>query len=314
MTRLPRILYAVPPLPHVHLEIAKAIQTLAAQDDEHFERGAPLAKVRSDRELIAEIVGDAWRILHKTGFNPDEPRVPAGNPDGGQWTAEGSGSSSAPAVSDAVLSDATPNNNWIPGAQYAANDPVGIGHNQGPPLEELSGFPLRPSSTNIRVAMEPGIDPATGQPFSGETPLDRLGGGESSSGGGGIGGRAGAVSPEAAETSAAGPPQIGSFVPPDNLTYGTTLFGNYAHEKIANLLARLYPEVTFKFNVLPGEQGIDVAVLRDPLGEVGYKFGEIKPLTASGESSFNRQLERWGVGPVQSITYDAAGNVYYGFH
>ncbi len=28
MPRLPRILYAVPQLPHVHLEIAKAIQTL----------------------------------------------------------------------------------------------------------------------------------------------------------------------------------------------------------------------------------------------------------------------------------------------
>ena len=26
--------------------------------------------------------------LLKTGFDPDEPRVPAGNPDGGQWTAE----------------------------------------------------------------------------------------------------------------------------------------------------------------------------------------------------------------------------------
>ncbi|MGA8080142.1 MAG: hypothetical protein WB868_22415 [Xanthobacteraceae bacterium] len=33
MTRLPRILYAVPPLPHVHLEIAKAIQALAASND-----------------------------------------------------------------------------------------------------------------------------------------------------------------------------------------------------------------------------------------------------------------------------------------
>ena len=27
--------------------------------------------------------------LLKAGFNPDEPRVPAGNPDGGQWTGEG---------------------------------------------------------------------------------------------------------------------------------------------------------------------------------------------------------------------------------
>jgi hypothetical protein len=27
--------------------------------------------------------------LAKDGFDPDEPRVPAGNPDGGQWTGEG---------------------------------------------------------------------------------------------------------------------------------------------------------------------------------------------------------------------------------
>jgi hypothetical protein len=56
-----------------------------------------------------------------------------------------------------------------------------------------------------------------------------------------------------------------------------------------------------------------VKVLNDPAVEVGYQFGEIKPLTRSGESTFNQQLQRWGVGPVQAITYDAAGNVYYGF-
>jgi len=97
------------------------------------------------------------------------------------------------------------------------------------------------------------------------------------------------------------------------LTYGTTLFGNYAHEQIANLLKRLYPEVDFYFRVLPYQRGIDVKVLNDPAAEVGYQFAEIKPLTRSGESTFNQQLQRWGVGPVQAITYDAAGNVYYGF-
>lgn len=29
----------------------------------------------------------------KAGFNPNEPRVPAGNPDGGQWTTEGGNAS-----------------------------------------------------------------------------------------------------------------------------------------------------------------------------------------------------------------------------
>jgi hypothetical protein len=149
MTGLPRILYAVPPLPHVHLEIAEAIQTLAAEDDRRIENSLALAQAHNDAKLIAEIVRDAWRILHKTGFNPDEPRVPAGNPDGGQWTAEGSGRASA--VPSAVLSDATSDNNWIPGAQYAANDPPSIGHNQGPPLEEPPEIPLRVLATRQAI-------------------------------------------------------------------------------------------------------------------------------------------------------------------
>jgi hypothetical protein len=31
-------------------------------------------------------------LRRKAGFNPDQPRVPAGNPDGGQWTSGGGGS------------------------------------------------------------------------------------------------------------------------------------------------------------------------------------------------------------------------------
>ncbi len=59
--------------------------------------------------------------------------------------------------------------------------------------------------------------------------------------------------------------------------------------------------------MLPGQQGIDVTILDDFVSIVGYQYGEIKPLTPSGEAAFNRQLERWGIGPVQPITYDAAG-------
>jgi hypothetical protein len=149
MTRLPRILYAVPALPYVHLEIAKAIQTLAAEDSQRIENGVAFAKTHNDPELIAEIVRDALRILHKTGFNPDEPRVPAGSSGGGQWTAEGGGSPSA--APGAVLSDATPDNNWIPGAQYAANDPPGMGHNQGPPLGEPPEIPPRVLATRQAI-------------------------------------------------------------------------------------------------------------------------------------------------------------------
>jgi len=77
----------------------------------------------------------------KAGFNPDQPRVPRGNPDGGQWTAEGgdempattvrtrspndAGSESSitsvdgVSISDSrVISDASPDP-MVPGAQYA---------------------------------------------------------------------------------------------------------------------------------------------------------------------------------------------------
>ena len=127
---LPRILTAVPPLPHMHLEIAKAIRTLAPSGDRHPEQHDELARVQSHRELMAEIVRDAWRILGKTGYDPNEPRVPAGNPDGGQWTDDGGNSSSS---DQRVLSDETPDNTWIAGAQYAANDQLESSNNRVPP-------------------------------------------------------------------------------------------------------------------------------------------------------------------------------------
>lgn len=76
-----------------------------------------------------------WDACRQAGFNPAQPRVPAGNPDGGQWTSEeGNGGTggdvSKPVnrvrladagdqINPSVQSDATPD--WIPGAQYAQN-------------------------------------------------------------------------------------------------------------------------------------------------------------------------------------------------
>ena len=47
-------------------------------------------------------------------YSPAQPRVPAGNPDGGQWTSGSYALNDPP-----VISDAMPDNTWIPGAQYA---------------------------------------------------------------------------------------------------------------------------------------------------------------------------------------------------
>jgi hypothetical protein len=131
---LPRILYAVPPALETRLAIIKAIRALGEHDEaERLQKGKGTQKQVSASEIAAEIARQVFRELRKAGFNPNEPRVPAGNPDGGEWTREDGDSTG---TDTRVLSDATPDDNWIPGGQYAANDPPGIGHNQGPPLED----------------------------------------------------------------------------------------------------------------------------------------------------------------------------------
>jgi hypothetical protein len=60
------------------------------------------------------------------GFDPNEPRVPAGNPDGGQWTSSGRNDSR-------ILSDAAPDNDWQPDAQYAQARGRGSGRGRSEP-------------------------------------------------------------------------------------------------------------------------------------------------------------------------------------
>jgi len=87
-------------------------------------------------------VNEAWRELRKArnlaqeenhpgeqarhGYDPNQPRVPKGHPDGGQWTDDGGESDPR------VLSDLPPANEWAPGAQYAnarrSSVPVRIGN------------------------------------------------------------------------------------------------------------------------------------------------------------------------------------------
>jgi hypothetical protein len=54
-------------------------------------------------------------------FNPDQPRVPGGNPDGGQWTSGAYAGSAANADEGRVLTDENPDE-LVPGAQYAQGD------------------------------------------------------------------------------------------------------------------------------------------------------------------------------------------------
>ena len=80
-------------------------------------------------------------------------------------------------------------------------------------------------------------------------------------------------------------------------------------------MKKLYPRVQFVLRVAPGQQGIDVSVPKDDIARLGFAHAEIKPLSESGERKMRQQVWKWGYKPstVRAITYDANGNVYFGF-
>jgi hypothetical protein len=88
---------------------------------------------------------------------------------------------------------------------------------------------------------------------------------------------------------------------PEGLEFGTTTFGSYAHEATAQLLRGLCPEADFIFRIRPGQVGVDVEVVgEEAIKAAGFRFGEIKPLTESGQSSFIRQVRNWSL-PGQCV-------------
>jgi hypothetical protein len=130
---LPHSEKAVPRTLHAQLEIAKAMRMLMAPDDDEllYQRRAEIAAIRGELEAIKRdfqkageeclaLVKAELRAALAKKYNPDQPRVPAGNRDGGQWTSGGegvAGSGEAPHLSDN-------NTNDVPGARvrYAQAD------------------------------------------------------------------------------------------------------------------------------------------------------------------------------------------------
>jgi hypothetical protein len=108
--KLPRTLQAVPKTLHARLEIADAMRKLSAPDQEGWvqQRREELAALRQDIERLREDLRKISRAfptlllteLRKAGFNPYEPRVPAGDSKGGQWTKEGGSGSWIDSVAD----------------------------------------------------------------------------------------------------------------------------------------------------------------------------------------------------------------------
>jgi hypothetical protein len=89
-------------------------QLYLREDHERFLPPAEAQKLRDERKFEADIdasrrllavlrreVSDIRRILHERKYRPDQPRVPAGNPDGGQWTFEDGHSSETELLSAA---------------------------------------------------------------------------------------------------------------------------------------------------------------------------------------------------------------------
>jgi hypothetical protein len=74
----------------------------------------------------------------KANFDPNQPRVPKGNPDGGQWTDEGGDGEDGLSESD---DDASTD------ISDARRQSPGIGHNEGPPLEPPEVPQQRPPTT-----------------------------------------------------------------------------------------------------------------------------------------------------------------------
>jgi hypothetical protein len=118
-----------------------------------------------------------------------------------------------------------------------------------------------------------------------------------------------------ATVAESGPKRIGSFTPRADLKYGGTDFGNHAHRETGSMLQELYRDAHLILRVKPGEKGIDVSVPETHIASLGFAHAEIKPLSASGEKRLRQQILKWEYDPstVQAITYDANGNVYFGF-
>jgi hypothetical protein len=106
---LPRFESAVPRTLQAQFEIAKAIRTLFGPDQDELlrRRDAEIASLRRDFDALAREIPKAFAAAAAPSkseffaalkkYSPDQPRVPKGNPGGGEWTnADNGGSSSGP--------------------------------------------------------------------------------------------------------------------------------------------------------------------------------------------------------------------------
>jgi hypothetical protein len=156
---LSRTLSAVPRLPHVQLEIAKAIRALAGQDEDEQlrQRRAEVAAICRECEEIKRDIGKIARLLastirsdlqkfidarrsptvEKAGFRSDQPRWPTGSGEiSGRWSG---GAGVADPSPPKTPTEEPPPRSWS------------IGHNQGPPLDDPPEIPLESPLTEHEI-------------------------------------------------------------------------------------------------------------------------------------------------------------------
>jgi hypothetical protein len=302
---------------------------------------------------VQKYPGYTVALLANAGFNPDEPRLPAGQPGGGQW-AKAQMAPSTPILSGrttALLPD-----------QFGAQD-VGqkVVHPPGK-TSDSSGNQSKSETSDsllakvLQALKEGGPHPTPAQMERvGEAcdawqhyavdhgvPQDVAGAliqdfihtyytgksdpnieGEYDFRQGEAAGAEAAVIVAGALVAISNIPGDQPFlkVKPPPGKFGTGDFGDKIHPPVGKALQAKYPDVPMTLRIQKGQTGVDVTIDNDQdVPRVGFKYAEIKPNTESGQRSFNDQVQRWkdnGKIPenatVQPITYDADGTVHLGF-
>jgi hypothetical protein len=145
------LLLTVPPTLEKRLEALAALRTLLAQDEALYQqRRAEIAALRRDFDrvrprleaLIREFETARPELQRILKYNPDEPRVPAGQHGGGQWTKEGE-------------STADPRVAQILPPPLLFEDPLFV----RPPLAEFPKDPKLPPGPDFEWRGQPGSQP-----------------------------------------------------------------------------------------------------------------------------------------------------------
>jgi hypothetical protein len=92
------------------------------------------------------------------------------------------------------------------------------------------------------------------------------------------------------------------------------MYGCLVSAQIGGLVQKAAPNGSVILRITSGTNGIDIAVRPEASAAIGFRLAEIKPMTNSGFRSFSAQVARRKLAnDVLAITYNAKGDIFYGF-